>query len=58
MEFALSCEASNLEVQFFWRRTEQTSGPSTRMEPRLAPKQELLYRMLPWQQLNRLTIVR
>lgn len=50
MEFAPPCEASNLEVQF----SEQTSGPSTQMEPRLAPKWELLYRMLPWQQLNQL----
>lgn len=53
-KWSLHCVASNLEVTVFCCCTEQTSGPSTQMVPSLAPKQELLYRMLPWQQLNQL----
>lgn len=39
-------------LPLFWHCIEQTSGLSTQMEQRLAPERELLYRALPWQQLN------
>lgn len=41
---------------FLELHTAHTSGPSTQMEPRLAPKRELLYCALPWQQLNQLLL--
>lgn len=50
MECALPCEASNLEELFSGAAHSKHWGK----QPRLTPKWELLYHVLPWQQLNEL----